>query len=73
MEYLYLFFSSGISIYSYNFLRHKTIYANLGVITVISGFGYMMTQSLFAHHQAIIFLIFMTYIFMSQLNDRKTG
>lgn len=80
-EYLDIFVKYGVFIFSsfllvfiyilIIFLRTKTVFAHLGVITVISGFGYMMTQSLFAHHQAIIFLVFMTYIFMSQLNDRK--
>ena len=55
---------------TYVFFKDNTVYGQLGVITIVSNLGYMMTQSQFAHHQAIAFLFFMTYLFLSQLKDR---
>ena len=44
------------------------------VLTIISHMSYMLTQSIFAHHQASVFFIILLYILLPNLysNNNKT-
>ncbi len=46
------------------FLKYKNEYTNIGIIFIITQFGFMLTQSQFAHHQAIAFFILILFILL---------
>ena len=52
------------------FLRNQNSYiSRCGIITIVSQVGYMLTQSQFAHNQAIVFFFFLLYLFLSQISE----
>ena len=54
------------------FFKHKNTYiSRCGIITIISQVGYMLTQSQFAHNQAIVFFFFLLYLLLSQVKPAK--
>ena len=54
----------------YVFMKYKDSYlGQSGLIIVMSQVGYMLTQSQFAHHQAIVFFIFLVFLYASQITQ----
>ncbi len=52
------------------FLKSQNSYiSRCGIITIVSQVGYMLTQSQFAHNQAIVFFFFLLYLFLSQISE----
>jgi O-antigen ligase len=51
-----------------DFIRFKKNHLSCAlVLTVISHMGYMLTQSVFAHHQATVFFIILLYVLLPNL------
>ena len=56
----------------YVFMKYKDNYlGQSGLVVVISQAAYMLTQSQFAHHQAIVFFLFLVYVISSQIRRIK--
>lgn len=46
------------------FLKNKNEFSNIGIIFIVTQFGFMLTQSQFAHHQAIAFFITILFLLL---------
>ncbi len=71
---LILYFIIWFSIFL-DFVRsEKNFHSYMLIMVVISHMGYMLTQSIFAHHQASVFFIILIYVLLPHLYqiDRKT-
>ena len=56
----------------YVFMKYKDNYlGQSGLVVVISQAAYMLTQSQFAHHQAIVFFLLLVYVISSQIKQIK--
>ena len=52
------------------FLRLQNTYiTRCGILTIVSQVGFMITQSQFAHNQAIVFFFFLLYLLLSQTRE----
>lgn len=59
---LFKFFSNHL--YKDNSL---SFYSTLGILNVLGTVGFMMTQTLFIHHQSVIYFIILTLVYSSQI------
>lgn len=55
----------------YIFIKNKDfLFAKIGIVTISSNIGFMMTQSQFAHHQSTVFFLLLLYLALSQTRRR---
>ena len=69
---LFLFIFIGPIYVSYtSCLINNNIYPYIGLAHLISFFGFMLTQTIFAHHQSTVIFIIFLYVFMGQIVREK--
>ena len=55
----------------YIFIKNREfLFAKIGIVTISSNIGFMMTQSQFAHHQSTVFFLLILYLALSQTRRR---